>query len=217
MSEMTAAVPHGFIDYLAARTSADDALLTELKAAARAEGIPNIWIPPEQGSLLQVLLRIARAREVVEVGTLAGYSAIWMARALPAGGRVRTIELSPKHVKFARSWIARSDVAARIDVLEGRGSDVLRTIEPASVDAVFIDADKAGYADYVEESARILRPSGLLLVDNAFAFGQILDAEPADRDVPVIRALNERLARDTRFQALIVPLGDGLWVGAKRA
>ncbi|MCY2961429.1 MAG: O-methyltransferase [Planctomycetota bacterium] len=217
MSESTAAISRGLIEYLAARTAGDDAFLRELKAAAHAAGIPSIWIPPEEGSLLQVLLRVARATEVVEVGTLAGYSAIWMARALPAGGRVRTIELSPKHAAFARAWIARSDVSERVEVLEGRGGDVLRTMAASSVDAVFLDADKSGYADYVEQAARILRPSGLLLVDNAFAFGQVLDAEPEDREAPAIQAFNEQLARDTRFQSLIVPIGDGLWVGARRA
>ncbi len=215
MSDTTEVVTRGLIEYLAARTSTEDALLADLKVAARAAGIPNIWIPPEEGSLIQILLRLTRAREVVEVGTLAGYSAIWMARALPEDGRVRTIELSPKHAAFARTWIAKSDVAQRVHVLEGRGSDVLRTIETGVVDAVFIDADKGGYADYVEQAARILRTGGLLLVDNAFAFGQILDAAPADRDAPVIQSFNERLARDTRFQTIIVPLGDGLWVGTK--
>jgi len=216
MSEGTEGVPRAFFEYLAARTATDDALLRDLKLAARDAGIPTIWVPPEQGSFLQVLLTAARAREVVEVGTLAGYSAIWMARALGDGGRVRTIELSAKHAAFARAWIAKSDVARRIEVLEGRGDDVLRTIADASVDAVFIDADKGGYAGYVEHAARILRPSGVLLVDNAFAFGQVLDAQPADREAPAIQAFNEKLARDTRFRALIVPIGDGLWVGTKR-
>jgi len=216
MSEGTNGIPRAFFEYIAARTTTDDAFLRDLKSAARTAGIPEIWVPPEQGSFLQVLLTAARAGEVVEVGTLAGYSAIWMARALPEGGRVRTIELSPKHVAFARSWIAKSDVSQRIEVLEGRGDDVLRTIADASVDAVFLDADKGGYASYVEHAARILRPSGLLLVDNAFAFGQVLDANPADREAPAIQAFNDRLARDARFHALIVPIGDGLWVGTKR-
>lgn len=217
MSEGTEGIPRAFFEYLAARTTTDDAFLRDLKNAAREAGIPTIWVPPEQGSFLQVLLTAARAREVVEVGTLAGYSAIWMARALPDGGRVRTIELSAKHAAFARAWIAKSDVAQRIEVHEGRGDDVLRSIPDASVDAVFLDADKGGYAGYVEHAARILRPSGLLLVDNAFAFGQVLDAEPKDREAPVIQVFNDRLARDARFRALIVPIGDGLWVGTKRA
>lgn len=216
MSEATEAIPSSFLEYLAARTAGDDAFLRELKDAARDAGIPSIWIPPEEGALLQVLLAIARAREVVEVGTLAGYSAIWMARALPAGGRVRTIEVAPKHAAFARAWIAKSDVADRVEVIDGRGDDVLRSIAPASVDAVFLDADKGGYAGYVEHAARILRPGGMLLVDNAFAFGQVLDEAPEDREAPAIQAFNEKLARDRRFRALIVPIGDGLWVGARR-
>jgi predicted O-methyltransferase YrrM len=217
MSERTRVFPAAFLEYLAARTARDDAFLVELKAAARAAGLPPIWVPPEQGSFLQVLLRVARAREVVEVGTLAGYSAIWMARALPAGGRVRTIEFEPRHAEFARAWIARSDVAGRVEVLEGRGIDHLRAIPDRSVDVVFVDADKAGYAAYADEAARILVPGGLLLADNAFAFGQVLDAHPADRDAPAIQAFNERFARDPRFRGLIVPLGDGLWVATRCA
>jgi caffeoyl-CoA O-methyltransferase len=217
MSERTEAFPRAFLDYVAARTAVDDAFLAELKAAARAAGIPTIWIPPEEGSLLQVLLRAARAREVVEVGTLAGYSAIWMARALPEGGRVRTIEFAPKHAAFARQWIGRSDVADRIEVLEGRGIDHLRAIRDASVDVVFLDADKQGYASYADEAARILVPDGLLLADNAFAFGQVLDARPTDRDAPAIQAFNEGFSRDSRFRGLIVPIGDGLWVATRSA
>lgn len=216
MSEVTEAIPSGFLEYLAARTAGDDAFLRELKDAARDAGIPSIWIPPEQGAFLQVLLAVARAKEVVEVGTLAGYSAIWMARALPPGGRVRSVEISPKHAAFARQWIAKSDVAGRVEVIDGRGDDALRAMGTASVDAVFLDADKGGYAGYVEHAARILRPGGLLLVDNAFAFGQVLDETPADREAPAIQAFNEKLAKDRRFRALIVPIGDGLWVGAKR-
>ncbi|MBL8860673.1 MAG: O-methyltransferase [Planctomycetes bacterium] len=215
MSERSEAVPRAFLDYLAQRTAGDDAFFLALKAAARAAGIPAIWIPPEQGSLLQVLLRAARAREVVEVGTLAGYSAIWMARALPAGGRVRTIELAARHAAFAREWIAQSDVAGRIEVLEGRGLDRLRELPDRSVDAVFLDADKAGYAAYADEAARVLVPGGLLLADNAFAFGQVLDERPADPDAPAIQDFNERLARDARFRGLIVPIGDGLWVATR--
>jgi len=215
MSDATEVLTQGHVDYLAARTRGDDPFLRELKAAALLAGIPSIWIAPEQASFLQILLRIARAKDVIEVGTLAGYSAIWMARALPAGGRVRTIELSAKHAAFAREWIAKSDVAGRIEVIEGRGIDVLRKFGDGSADAAFLDADKTGYADYLEESLRILRPGGVVLVDNAFAFGQVLDEKPKDREVPAVQAFNERMARETRLQSVIVPLGDGLWVGVK--
>ncbi|HVS09795.1 MAG TPA: class I SAM-dependent methyltransferase, partial [Planctomycetota bacterium] len=120
MSQKSTVVTERHFEYLRERTRGDDELLVALKEAAREAGLPEIAIAPEQASLIQVLLRASGAREVVEVGTLGGYSAIWMARALPEGGRVRTIEVSEKHARFAREWIARSDVAGRIEVHVGR-------------------------------------------------------------------------------------------------
>lgn len=202
--------------YLAERTAQEDELLRALREEARAAGIPPISIGAAQGSFLQILLRLRDARDVVEVGTLAGYSAIWLARALPPGGTLRTIELDPRHADFAERWIARSDVADRVTVLRGRGADVLRTFAAGSADATFLDADKGSYGVYLEESLRILRPRGLVMVDNAFAFGQLFDERPTDREAPAVQAFNERMAAETRLQSVIVPLGDGVWVGVRR-
>lgn len=202
--------------YIAERTRGDDVFLAELKSAAREAGLPPIWIAPEQAAFLRVLLSAARVREVVEVGTLGGYSAITMARALPVEGRVRTIEYDARHARFAREWIGKSDVAARVTVHEGRGVDVLATFADDSADAAFLDADKGSYPLYLEESLRIVRRGGLVLVDNAFAFGQVLDAHPRDREAPAVQRFNEQMARETRLESVIVPLGDGLWVGVKR-
>ena len=170
-----------------------------------------------QAHVLAVLLRLVGAQRAVEVGTLAGYSAISLARALPAGGRVRTIEAEPAHVRFAREWIARSDVAAKIEVFEGRGAEVLATFASGSADAAFLDADKASYPLYLRESLRIVRTGGLVLVDNAFAFGQLLDARPRDREVEAVRAFNDVIAAERALQSVIVPIGDGLWVAVKLA
>lgn len=216
MSETGTVVTEGHFEYLAARTAREDAFLASLKQAARESGLPSISIAPEQGSFMQILLRSARAREVVEVGTLSGYSAIWMARALPQGGRVRTIEYARKHAEFAKSWIAKSDVADRIEVHEGKGVDVLATFEADSADAAFLDADKGSYPAYLEESLRIVRKGGLILVDNAFAFGQLLDPKPTDREVEAVRRFNDLMAKEARVQAVIVPIGDGLWVGVRK-
>jgi predicted O-methyltransferase YrrM len=215
MSTTSTLVTAEHFAYLAQRTRGDDALLTELKIAAREAGIPPIWVAPEQASLMQVLLRAAGARRVVEVGTLAGYSAIQMARALPEGGHVDTIELSKKHADFARAWIARSDVKDRISVHEGRGADVLPTFPADTFDAAFLDADKTSYPIYLREALRIVRRGGLVLVDNAFAFGQLFDAEPRDREVGAVRAFNDLMARESGLHSVIVPIGDGLWVGVK--
>lgn len=216
MSEDSTTVNQQTFDYLAARTQGDDAFLGELKAAATRAGLPAIRIAPEQASFMQVLLRSAGAREVVEVGTLAGYSAITMARALPVGGRVRTLEIDPKHAAFAREWVGNSDVADRIVVLEGGGAELLPTFESQSVDVVFLDADKAGYLAYLEEARRILKPGGLLLCDNALAFGQLFAKGEVEASVHAIRAFNDHLARDPDFQGVIVPIGDGLWVCVRK-
>lgn len=216
MSHASTFVTDEHFRYIADRTRGDDAFLTELKRAAREAGMPPIWIAPEQASFVRILLTAARARDVIEVGTLAGYSAITMARALPPDGRVRTIEYDARHARFAREWIAKSDVAERVSVHEGRGVDVLATFATDSADAAFLDADKGSYPLYLEESLRIVRRGGLVLVDNAFAFGQVLDAQPRDREAPAVQRFNEQMARETRLESVIVPLGDGLWVGVKR-
>jgi len=203
-------------EYLAERTVRDDVFMLRLKRDAKRAGIPAIWISPAQASFMQILLRLARAKEVIEVGTLAGYSAIAMARALPPDGRVRTIEINPKHADFTRKQVEKSDVAGRVEVLVGAGRDVLPTFADDSADVAFLDADKSGYPAYLEECLRIVRRGGLIMVDNAFAFGELFARRPKDRETPAVREFNEIMARTSGLQSLIVPIGDGLWVGVRR-
>jgi predicted O-methyltransferase YrrM len=215
MSEQPTQVTDRHFRYIAERTAREDDFLRDLRAAARDEGIPAIWIAPEQASLAQILLKLAGARTVVEVGTLVGYSAIWMARALPPGGRVDTIEISSRHADFAERWIARSDAAGKIVVHRGPGNEVLCRFPADSCDAAFIDADKENYPRYLEESLRIVRPGGLIMVDNAFAFGELFSGDGSP-GVQAVRRFNDLMAGDSRVDGIIVPLGDGLWVGVKR-
>lgn len=218
MSATSSIVTAEHFAYIAARTRPRDPFLIELQAAASAADIPAIWIAPEQASFLQILLKAAGAKRVVEVGTLAGYSAIAMARALPSaaqGGRLATIELDRRHADFAQDWIGRSDVADRVQVHRGAGADVLATFEADSFDAAFLDADKRGYPVYLEHCLRIVRPGGLILVDNAFAFGQLLDEHPTDPEVEAVRAFNDRMAGTSGLHGVIVPIGDGLWVAVR--
>ena len=202
--------------YIRDHVPQEDPFLEQLRAAASAAKIPPIWIAHEEAHFLCVLLRLIRARRVIEVGTLAGYSAIALARGLPADGRLDTIELSDHHADFAERWIAKSDVAARVRVHRGMGTQVLETFDADCADAMFLDADKGSYPLYLEAALRIVRPGGLILADNALAFGQLLEAKPSDREVPAVRAFNDLVAREPRVEGVIVPLGDGVWVLRKR-
>jgi predicted O-methyltransferase YrrM len=216
VSKTSTPVSEALFRYLAERTPPEDALLRDLKREAAAAGLPAIWIAPEQGWFMQILLRLAGAHDVVEVGTLAGYSAIVMARALPAGGRVRTIEVDAKHAGFAGRWIAKSDVAERIELIQADAASVLPRLADDSADAVFLDADRTRYAAYLPHVLRILRRGGLLMVDNAFLNGDVLTPGPHPPGAAAMIAFNDQLARTPELAAVIVPLGDGLWVGVRR-
>ncbi len=216
MSERDSIVTQQHFDYIGERTQPEDRFLSDLKKAARKAGIPPIWIGPAQASFMQIVLKLIGAREVVEVGTLAGYSAIAMARALRPGGHVWTIELNEQFADFTEEWVAKSDVAGKVKVLRGDAKKVLSTISRESADAMFLDADKGGYPDYLKHAKRILRSNGLIMVDNAFAFGELLAKKPKDRETPAVRRFNEIMAAEKGFHSVIVPLGDGLWVGTRQ-
>lgn len=202
--------------YIRAHVPEEDPFLARLRAAAIEARIPPIWIAHEQAHFLCVLLRLIGAKRVIEVGTLAGYSAIALARGLPVDGRLDTIEISPRHADFAEKWIASSEVAGRVHVHRGAGADVLAGFPADSADAMFLDADKGSYPLYLEAALRIVRKGGLILADNALAFGQLLDPAPKDREVPAVRAFNDLVANDSRVEGAIVPLGDGVWVLRRR-
>ncbi len=215
MSGTSTVVTAEHFEYIAARTQPEDPFLVELKAAAHEEEIPAIWIAHEQARFLELLLRSSGAKLVVEVGTLAGYSAICMARGLGDDGHLITIEASAKHAAFAEEWVSRSDVADRVEVRQGRGVDLLPKIDSDTVDAVFLDADKQSYILYLEEARRVLRDGGLLLVDNAFAFGHLLEDGCEDPSVLALREFNDAVAADPDFDGVMVPLGDGVWVARR--
>jgi caffeoyl-CoA O-methyltransferase len=217
MPDDDAIVTRRHYQYIAEHTRGDDDFLLELKKTAEAAEIPKIWISPAQASLMQIILKLHHAKQVVEVGTLAGYSAIQMARALPEGGLVRTIEINDRHADFAEEWIAKSDVAGKVKVLRGAGADVLKTIEAGSADACFLDADKENYPTYLDECLRILPVGGLVMADNAFAFGRLFDEVEEDSGVAAVRRFNDYMAKQKRVHAVMVGIGDGCWVGVKEA
>src|SRR5438046_8149383 len=153
-------------DYISALFAPEDQLLASLREEADRTGLPPIAISADEGRLLQVLLTSIGARRVLEVGTLGGYSAICMARALPADGRLLTIEIEPKHADFARRYIKRAALSDRIEVRVGRALDVLPALDGERYDAMFLDADKEPLPTYFEWAPRPVRPGGFIIADN---------------------------------------------------
>jgi len=204
-------------DYLAALFAPEDEALLALREEADRSGLPPIAISPDEGRLLQVLLRAIGARRVLEVGTLGGYSAIWIARALPSGGTLLTLEIEPSHAEFARRYLARAGVAERVEVRVGRALDLLPALDGERFDAVFLDADKEPLPTYFEWSLRLLRPGGLLVADNALWGGRVLDGRVDDDATRGVREFNRRLATDPRVTGIIVPTHDGVGIGVVNA
>lgn len=199
-------------EYITSLFARDDDVLAALREAADREGLPPISIGAVTGRLLQVLISAARAERVLEVGTLGGYSAIWMARALPPSGRLVTIEIDERHADFARRYFTRAGLDDRIEVRVGRALDVLPAFDGERFDVVFLDADKEPLPTYLDWSLRLLRPGGLLVADNALWGGRVLDPTTEDEGTRGVREFNRRLATDERLRGTIIPVGDGLAV-----
>ena len=203
----------GTSDYLAALFAPEDAALLALREEADRSGLPPISISPDEGRLLQVLLRAVGARRVLEVGTLGGYSAIWMARAMPADGTLLTLEIDPTHAEFARRHLARAGVGDRVEVRVGRALDLLPALDGERFDAIFLDADKEPLPTYFDWSLRLLRPGGVLIADNALWGGRVLDSRVDDEATRGVREFNRRLATDPRVIGIVVPTHDGVAIG----
>jgi caffeoyl-CoA O-methyltransferase len=189
----------------------DHALTLAFQAPAR-ENMPAIQVAPSEGKLLGMLIALAGARRVVEVGTLAGYSALRIAHALPADGKLWSIEYDPRHAAVARASVAAAGLAERVEVLEGPGVEVLERLTPEGpFDAVFIDADKGNYDRYGRWAQKHLRVGGLLLGDNAYLFGRLLEDSP---EAAAMRRFHEEAAQS--FDTVCIPTPDGLLLGVKR-
>jgi caffeoyl-CoA O-methyltransferase len=199
--------------YLSERYWTEDDLLREVRADIAERG-PQIQVSAEAGRLLALLVRAAGATRVLEVGTLFGYSGIWMARELPEGGRLDTIEIEKLHADAAEHWFERAGLADRVTVHRGAGAKVLATL-PGPYDVAFIDADKDGYPEYGRLALERLRPGGIVIADNAIRSGRIAQAGRGSGN-DGIRALHDLLAGDADLLATTVAVGDGLLIAVKR-
>lgn len=194
--------------------SAHDAALARAFEAPARHGLPQIQVSPSEGKTLCLLMRLIGARRVVEVGTLAGYSALWLARGMASGGKLVTLELDPRTAAIARDNLAFAGLRERVEVVVGSALETLPTLTLAAdgeLDAMFIDADKGGYPDYARWAASKLRPGGLLIADNAYYFGGLLgEGAEAER----MRQFHAQLAE--AFDAACLPTPDGMVVALRR-
>lgn len=191
----------------------EDSTLAHIRQQIEARHLPAITVRPEEGRFLQVLVAACRPRLALEIGTLGGYSGTWIARGLPAGGRLITLEVDPERAEIARRHFRLAGVDDRVEIRVGDAHNLLPVLsDEGPFDFVFIDADKEGYPAYLEWTVEHLRPGGIVAAHNAFRSGAILDPDNRDAAVVATRLFNQAVAEDPRLLATIFPAGDGMTI-----
>lgn len=189
--------------YLTAELGCSDEVLEAALAASDAAGLPAIAVSPPQGKLLNLTARMIGARRILEVGTLGGYSAIWLARALPEGGELVTLEIDRKHAEVAQANLARAGLADRVKVIVGPALETLPTLD-GPFDLAFLDADKESNADYFAHAVRLSRLGSVIVVDNVVRKGAVIDEASVDPAVAGVRRLNAAIASEPRVEATTI-------------
>jgi caffeoyl-CoA O-methyltransferase len=204
--------------YLVEHGARQDEVLARVQAETEAMGdISVMQIAPDQGAFMTLIAQLIGAREAIELGTFTGYSAICIARGLPEDGSLVTCDVNEEWAKLARRYFEEAGVADRIEMRIGPALDTLRAIpDDGGFDFAFIDADKQGYPEYYEECLRLLRPGGLLMVDNVLLGGRVLDPPPDDESARAISKLNDVVAADDRVEVAMIGISDGVTLARKR-
>lgn len=203
--ELFTAVDH----YIASLFADQDEALIATQESLKASNMPLISVSPNQGKLLYVLALLCNARRILEIGTLGGYSAIWMARALPVDGHLITLESNPQHAAVAQANIERAGLSKKVEVRVGSALELLTRLATEGVepfDMVFIDADKPPYAHYFQLALRLTRPGALIVADNVIRAGKLLDPAQTDPNVTGTREFNTTLAAEPAVAATIVQM-----------
>ncbi len=191
----------------------EDKALTETVQSIKDEGLPQISVSANQGKLLQIFATICHARKILELGTLAGYSTIWLARSLPKGGKVVTIESDPHHAEVAKKNINRSGLSEMVDIRIGKAMEIIQKMidqNESAFDLIFIDADKPPYAEYFQKALELSHSGTIIICDNVIREGQVLNPEKGDERVKGVHRLNEMLSKNQQVIATILQT-----VGAK--
>lgn len=220
MSNRSIALDGPLYEYLLSASLREPAVLARLRAETAAHPRANMQIAPEQGQFMALLVRLLGATRCIEVGVFTGYSSLAVALAMPATGRIVACDINEEYTAVARRYWAEAGVTGRIDL---RIAPALETLDgllaaggAGAWDFGFIDADKGAYPDYYERLLELLRPGGLIAVDNTLWDGAVADPGDQEPDTVAIRAFNEKLRDDARVDLSLVPIGDGLTLARKR-
>jgi len=193
--------------YIANLLNAPDNALTKTEESIEASNIPPISVSPNQGKFLQLLAKLCNAKKILEIGTLGGYSTIWMARALPQNGRLISLELDQHHADVAQKNITHAGLDAIVDIRIGKAIDLLPKIEAEGIgpfDMIFIDADKPPYVEYFQWALKLSRPGTLIVADNVIRDGKVLDPDCTDPMVKGAQRFNQMLSTNTAVTATII-------------
>lgn len=220
MSRETLGLPEALRGYLLEHGVRESPAARALRTETAALPMARMQISPEQGAFMQMLVRLTGARRTLEIGTFTGYSALVVAEALPADGSVTACDVSAEWTTIARRHWAAAGVADRITLHLRPALQTLDALvtagESGRFDFAFIDADKTGYDAYYERCLVLLRPGGLVAIDNVLWSGAVADPAQGDDDTRALRALNAKLARDPRVDLVMLPVGDGLTLARRR-
>ncbi len=220
MSTKTILMDDQLLEYLRQNSVREPDVLQELREETQKLPHSGMQISPEQGQLMAMLVKLVNARKIVEIGTFTGYSSTVMALAMPEDSQLIAFDISEEYTRTARIFWKKAGVDQRVKLVLGNAKeslkDFLQTGEQESVDLAFIDADKSSYAEYYECCLKLIRPGGLILVDNVLWSGQVADASNHDKDTEALRIFNAALSSDQRVDLCMVPIGDGLTIARKR-
>jgi len=216
MSNRTLNLTDDLVAYVRTLGVREHPVLAALRQATANMPEHNMQIAPEQGAFMALLVRLMYVRDILEIGTFTGYSSTAMALALPPEGRITCCDVSAEWTDIARRAWTDAGVADQVDLRLGPATETLVTLENASFDLAFIDADKTGYDAYYEGCLRVVRRGGMILIDNVLQAGRVIDEAQTDDNVTAIRALNAKIAADERVDHVLLPLADGLTMARVR-
>lgn len=220
MSNKSLGLDNALYDYLLAVSLREPEMLQALRQETASHPMSQMQIAPEQGQFMALLVQLMGARKTLEVGVFTGYSSLCVALALPPEGKIVACDISEEFTTIARRYWQQAGVADKIDLQIAPAIETLDRLladgQGNSFDFAFIDADKSGYADYYERALQLVRPGGLIAIDNVLWSGQVADPEIQDNRTNKIRAFNQKLHQDPRVNLSLVPIADGLTLALKR-